>query len=130
MLWPALFDRDSCGEPKLFWGKPTERKIMHEIVELICPNCSSGMQYYADCTFLQCPACANRFESQKNVLLLSEPTSSWNLISTDMMKEINSFANKDTWQKAINKLCPPRFLPVINEDGRADWKYLLNIDSG
>jgi SAM-dependent methyltransferase len=103
---------------------------MSEKVELICPTCASGMQYDVDCTFLQCPACANRFEIQMNVLLLSGPTSSWNLISTDMMKEINSFANEDTWQKAINKLCPQRFSPVINEDGRADWKYLLNIDSG
>jgi len=45
------------------------------------------------------------------------------------MKEINSIANDDTWQKAINKLCPPRFAPISNEDGRADWKFLLNIDS-
>jgi 2-polyprenyl-3-methyl-5-hydroxy-6-metoxy-1,4-benzoquinol methylase len=103
---------------------------MSGIVELICPNCASGMRYDANCTLLKCPACANRYESQKNVLLLSAPTSSWNLIPTDIMNKINSFADEDTWQNAINKLCPPRFLPIIDEGGRADWKFLLNLDSG
>ena len=103
---------------------------MFGIVELICPNCASVMRYDANCTLLKCPACANRYESQKNVLLLSAPTSSWNLIPTDIMNKINSFADEDTWQNAINKLCPPRFFPIIDEGGRADWKFLLNIDSG
>ena len=103
---------------------------MSETVELICPKCTARMEFGVNCDSLQCPACANRYENQNKILLLSEPTTSWNLIPADLMKKMNSLASEDTWQNAINKLCPPRFLPIICEDGRADWKFLLNIDSG
>jgi len=103
---------------------------MSETVELICPKCAFGMLYDASCMSLQCPACAKRYENQNRILLLSESTTYWNLIPADLMKKMNSLANEDTWQNAINKLCPPRFFPIIDEGGRADWKFLLNIDSG
>jgi SAM-dependent methyltransferase len=88
------------------------------------------MEYAEDSVALQCFGCKHEYENDHNVLLLSENTTSWNLIPADIMNKINSFADVDTWQNAINKLCPPRFFPIIDEGGRADWKFLLNIDSG
>jgi len=103
---------------------------MSTTIGIKCTECGYRMEYAEDSVALQCFGCKHEYENDHNVLLLSENTTSWNLIPADIMNKINSFADVDTWQNAINKLCPPRFFPIIDEGGRADWKFLLNIDSG
>jgi len=103
---------------------------MSTTIEIKCTECGYRMEYAEGSVALQCFGCKHEYENDHSVLLLSENTTSWNLIPADIMEKINSIADEDTWQNAINKLCPPRFFPIINEEGRADWKFLLNIDSG
>ena len=57
---------------------------MSTTIEIECTECGYRMEYAEDSLSLQCFECKHEFEKNHDVLLLSENTTSWNLIPANI----------------------------------------------
>lgn len=96
-------------------------------INLVCQQCNGTIEYNSSTKNCRCDNCGKKVDIDKGVLRLSQPRTFWNWIPLSLMKEVNELARRKSWQEAVSSIIP-NYLPNAYEEGRCDWKYLLNID--
>lgn len=103
---------------------------MYGSLSLVCPTCKAALA--AEDGSLACPVCAARYPVREGIPSFARRDFYWNEVPRDQMAQVIRVAEEAGWQTAIYDVLRPRNSDVyatIGDERRADWKYLLPLDS-